>query len=286
MPDDNIFNRITRNYYELTSSEKKLASYIMANGQLAQKMSISEMSGQCNVAQATISRFSRKMGYDGYSDFRLAIAAAIATKTAFNAPLSGEIEEDDTVEIMGEKIAADEIAAINETKALLKAERIRRAADILQRADKVLCMGQGASMLMAEEAAHVFATVFPGYFTVSDSHRQIISACNLTARDAILYFSYSGSTKDLQDVLRIAKKNKVKTILVTRFPGSPGAANADMILQCGFTESPLQVGSITARVAQLYLIDVLFSELCRRDMDYCKARREVMSEALSDKHTT
>lgn len=40
-----------------------------------------------------------------------------------------------------------------------------------------------------------------------------------------------------------------------------------MVLQCGAQEGPLQLGSIAARIAQLYLVDVLFSEVCRRDID-------------------
>ena len=285
MSEQNIFNLITQEYYQLTASEKKLAGFVMANGQKAQMMSISELSEQCEVAQATISRFCRKMGYEGYSAFRLAIAAATAGNSYSGAPLSGEIQPEDSLSALSDKIAGAEITAINETKALIKGDTLREAADVLQQADKVLCMGQGASMLMAEETAHLFTTVFPGYFAVADSHMQMIHTANLTDRDAIIYFSYSGSTTDLQDVLRVAKKRGARTILITRFPRSPGAEKADLVLQCGFTESPLQLGSITARIAQLYLIDVLFSEVCRRDVEHCKRRREQVADALSDKHT-
>ena len=145
-------------------------------------------------------------------------------------------------------------------------------------------MGQGGSMLMAEEAAHLFTTVFSGFFPVQDSHMQVIAASNLSERDVILFFSYSGATKDLMDVLRIAKQRQTKIILVTRFPGSPGAALADCVLQCGSTENPLQLGSVAARIAQLYLIDVVFSEMCRRDLEGCGHRREMIADALSDKH--
>ena len=145
-------------------------------------------------------------------------------------------------------------------------------------------MGQGGSMLMAEEAAHLFTTVFSGFFPVQDSHMQVIAASNLSERDVILFFSYSGATKDLMDVLRIAKQRQTKIILVTRFPGSPGAALADCVLQCGSTENPLQLGSVAARIAQLYLIDVVFSEMCRRDLEACGHRREMIADALSEKH--
>ena len=63
-----------------------------------------------------------------------------------------------------------------------------------------------------------------------------------------------------------------------------GAAQADVVLQCGSTEGPLQLGYVAARIAQLYLIDVLFSEMCRRDLEHCRQHRELVADALSEKH--
>lgn len=283
MSDENVFNRITQEYYQLTVSEKKLATFVSANGQQAQGMSISELAAACGVAEATISRFCRRLGYRGYSAFRLATAATMAGRIESN-PLSGEIAPTDTVPTLSSKLAGAEIAAIRETKSLIHPASIQKAADILLASEKVLCMGQGGSMLLAEEASHLFTTVFPGFFPVPDSHMQVIYASSLTERDTILYFSYSGTTTDLLDVLRIARQRKANVLLVTRYPNSPGAQQADLVLQCGSTETPLQLGSITARIAQLYLIDVLFSEMCRRNMDECKLQRETVADALSEKH--
>ncbi len=283
MPDENVFNRITQEYYQLTASEKKLANFVSANGRQAQGMSISELAAACGVAEATISRFCRRLGYRGYSAFRLAIAASMAGRVESN-PLSGEITPTDTVSALSTKLAGAEISAIRETKSLIHPASIQKAADILLASEKVLCMGQGGSMLLAEEAAHLFTTVFPGFFPVPDSHMQVIYASSLSPRDTILYFSYSGATKDLLDVLRIAKQRRANVLLVTRYPNSPGAEQADLVLQCGSTETPLQLGSIAARIAQLYLIDVLFSEMCRRNLEDCKLQRETVADALSEKH--
>ena len=53
---------------------------------------------------------------------------------------------------------------------------------------------------------------------------------------------------------------------------------------CGADESPLQLGSIGARIAQMYLMDVLFSELCRRNLDQCRQSRARIADALAEKH--
>lgn len=282
MPDDNAIIRITDSYYQLTTSEKKLANFVVANGTSAQQMSISEMAAECGVAEATISRFCRRLGYSGYSAFKLAIAG-VAGRSA-PSPLNGEILAEDSMEDMCSKLANANIDAITETQNLVRPADIMAAADAIVAADKVICMGQGSSMLMAQEAAHLFSTAFSGFFAVIDSHVQAVTVAQLTERDLILYFSYSGSTKELMDLLRIAKARKVKVLLITRYPNSPGAEMADIVLQCGAIESPLQIGSVPARMAQLYLADILFSEVCRRDLEGCRRRRERAADALSEKH--
>ena len=286
MTEENIFERLTNEYYQLTSAEKKIADSIFSHGADAQSMSISRLAEDCGVAEATISRFCRRLGYESYGAFRRAIAATVAADRTAGAaaPLHGAVTGEDAVREMAAKLAAADISAIEETQSLLQEEEIRAAADALCEADKVLCMGQGGSMVVAQEAANIFGTVFPKYFPVSDSHTQIISAAHLTERDVILYCSYSGATSDLMDVLRVARRRGAKVILLTRYPNSPGAGEADIVLRCGTTESPLQMGSVPARIAQIYVLDVLFTEVCRRDMEDFRRRRARVADALAEKH--
>lgn len=82
--------------------------------------------------------------------------------------------------------------------------------------------------------------------------------------ELVLFFSYSGSTRDFQDLLEVARQRQVKVVLVSRFPKSPGGQLADVVLQCGADEGPLQAGSVNARMAQLFVLDVLFQEFCMR----------------------
>ena len=73
-------------------------------------------------------------------------------------------------------------------------------------------------------------------------------------------------------------------ILVSRFPKSPGGQLADLVLQCGSNEGPLQVGSVTARMAQLFVLDLLFTEVCNLDPEGVIESQERVAEAASLKH--
>ena len=284
MPQVNVFARLDNEYYQLTGAEKKVADYVVSHEKQTQYMSISELAEEAGVAEATISRFSRRLNYKGYSTFKLAVANSTASRGSGSNPLSGEVLAEDSVPDMCQKLFNADLDALEQTRDLIRPETIIAAGNLLVSAQKVLCMGQGGSMIMAKEAAHLFSTAFNNYYAISDSHMQAIAAAQLGPRDVLLFFSYSGATRDMLDVLHLAQKQKAKVILLTRFPKSPGAALADVVLQCGFNESPLQLGSIGARIAQLYLLDVLFSEVCRRDLDTCKQHRQQVADALADKH--
>ena len=283
MPEINAFEKISSAYYSLTAAEKKVADYVIIHQQESQYMSISELAEACGVAEATISRFARRLNYKGYNAFKLAVAHSTAGRSAGN-PLSGQVLAEDGVSDVYQKLFAANVDAMEQTLSLLRPEDVTAAGDLLERADKVLCMGQGGSMVMAQEAAHLFSTAFGKYFAVTDSHMQAIAAAQLGPRDVILYFSYSGATRDMVENCLLARERGARIVLVTRFPKSPGAALASVVLQCGANENPLQMGSVAARIAMIFVLDVLFSEVCRRDLPACRARRRQVADALSEKH--
>ena len=280
---ESVFEKISRDYYELTAAEKRTADYVMANQERCQELSIAELAELSGVAEATVSRFCRRLGYKGFNAFKLAIANASAAG-ADSGVLSGPVAEGDSVEEMCQKLYSADQDAMFQTLELIEPEKIRKAADLLWAAGRVVCMGQGGSMLLAEVAGNLFATVSGKFSSMSDSHSQVVTAVNMDPEDVILFFSYSGATRDMLDTMRAAKTRGVKLLLVTRFPKSPGAALADVTLLCGSNEGPLQLGSVPAKIAQLFLVDVLFSEYCRRDLKTCRQSRGRVAAAMEGKH--
>lgn len=278
----NVFDTISQSYYELTAAERKTADYVLKNRDRSQYLSIGELAEESGVAEATVSRFCRRLGYKGYNAFKLAIANAGAPM--LDAAGDQSIRDGDDPKELARKLYAVESEAMLQTLSLLRPVELDKAVGILREARKVLCMGQGGSMILASEAAHLFSVYDGKFIPVSDSHMQIIASATLTERDAVLYFSYSGATRDMMETLSVVRERGAKIILITRFPRSPGAAQADVVLQCGSNESPLQHGSVPARIAQLFLLDILFTRVCMSEPDGCQGNRQRIAAALADKH--
>jgi DNA-binding MurR/RpiR family transcriptional regulator len=279
---EDVFEKIGNSYYRLTTAEKKVADYVLLHPEETQFLSISELAEGCGVAESTITRFCRKLHYTGYGSFKIALATA---RTPISSPrLTGQIQPGDSMDELLQKVHTAHSDTLDQAARLLSPGAVIQAVDLFCASDKVLCMGQGGSMLMAAETAHLFSTVSGKFIAVEDSHRQAVATALLGPEDTILFFSYSGATKDLMDTLSLARARGCRVVLVTHFPKSPGASLADVVLQCAANESPLQLGSVCAKVAQLFIADALYHEFCRRDPATSAQHRAQVAEALACKH--
>lgn len=283
MSYESVFTHMNEAYYQLTVTEKRVAEYITQQREKIQFMSISELAEECSVAEATISRFCKHLGYQGYNALKLAIANATATEPVVQL-LTKEVTAEDSITDLCEKLAYANAKAITETKKLVDTESIGLAADFLGAAKTIFCLGQGASMILAQQTAHLFSTTFAGVYAIWDSHAQALTVTHLLENDVALFFSYSGATREIVEMMNLVKKNRAKVILITRFPKSPGGELADIVLQCAAKETALQFASVSASMAQLYLVDILFHELSRRDVKNTAIVRQKVAEALSEKH--
>ena len=280
----NILESITAQYHSLTRSGKKLADYIFAHTGEAQYFSISTLAENSGVSEASITRFCHGLGLAGYNDFKLALAKTDHVTDMGELSDSPQgIASEDSLNTIFQKIHKASVLSLNETLELLNEDAINKAVDLLVQADRVFCFGNGGSMVMAMEAWARFSTATSRFVHVSDSHMQIMNTALATSRDVLLVFSYSGSTKDMEDTLQIAREHGVSIILVTHYPNSRAAQFADVVLLCGYNEGHLQSGSIPAKVGQLLLIDCLFYGFCRRNPEASAAARSATAEAVARK---
>jgi len=279
----NILERIHASYYQLSAAERKVADYVLSQHTQVQFMSITQLADVCGVAEATVSRFCRSLGLKGFNAFKLEMARHVATAnaTGYIAP-----RRVDAGSLDGRCLEAARLAqeAIQQTIDLIQPQNIEKAVSLFERANKVLCMGSGGSMVLAQECAHLFSTVTNKFFAVNDSHMQISAVATMDPGDVVLLFSYSGATHNGIAVLEQAKVRGVPSILVTRYPKSPAAQLADVVLHCGSNETPFQFGSVPAKVAQLVLQDILFQEYMHRNRESSDANLQRIAAALSEKH--
>lgn len=280
----NILDVITDHYLKFTRSEKKLADYIFSNTTNTQYLSISALAENSGVSEATITRFCKKLALSGYNEFKLALAKAEYTADIVeHISIPQPITSEDHLGNICQKLFSSNVASLNETYELLDEQAVRKAVDILAGAERVYCFGHGGSSVVAMEAWARFSTISSHFIHISDSHLQVMAASLATPQDAFLFFSYSGSTRDMKSLLEIARNRKTPVILITHFARSLAASYADVVLLCGYNESPTQSGSIAAKVGQLFLIECLFYGYFMKNPERSNQARFLTAEAVAKK---
>ncbi|SFG50366.1 transcriptional regulator, RpiR family [Planifilum fulgidum] len=272
--------KISSNWNAFTKAEKKVASRVMEQFDQVIYHSITDLAEEAGVGETTVLRFCRKLGFKGYHEFKLAVAADQVNSVA---SLHEDIDENDELQVMVQKITMANQKALQDTMALIDRDQLAKAIDMMLQARKVHFYGVGTSGITAQDALNRFLRIgFPAE-AFTDSHLQAMAAATLTSEDVAVGITVSGSTKDTVDVLRIARESGARTVAITHFARSPVSQIADVVLLTGGRESPLQGGSLAAKIAQLHVIDLLFTGIAIRSKERALYYKEKTAKAVVDK---
>ena len=72
----NFWELLQQHQGDLTKSGRTVAEYLLQHAGEAQYLSISSLAKECCVAEATVFRFCRALGFEGYHEMRIALAQA------------------------------------------------------------------------------------------------------------------------------------------------------------------------------------------------------------------
>lgn len=275
--------RIRGGYNQFTKAEKKVADYILNHSRKVLFMSITELAEACGVGDTSVFRFCKTMNCKGYQEFKMLLSLSLNEGRQGLGQMEGDISLEDSFAQVAQKVLASNINALKETHSLLKKENFERVIECFHRAARICFYGVGTSMTTAMKAADKFLKIEPKAYCVPDSHMQAMMASTMSAGEVAVVFSYSGATKDTIHVAQLAKQAGADIVCVTRFIKSPLTAYGDMVLLCGANESPLQAGSSSAEISQLFLIDLLYTEYYRRYYDTCCVNNEKTSASVMEK---
>ncbi|MCC5889906.1 MAG: SIS domain-containing protein, partial [Alkalibacterium sp.] len=96
-------------------------------------------------------------------------------------------------------------------------------------------------------------------YVSEDWHTQLLMAKNMCEKDLAIVVSYSGQTEEMITCVKEAKKAGAKIISITKYSDSPIVRLADLNLYVAANEYDFRSGAMSSRIAQLNLIDIIFT---------------------------
>jgi RpiR family carbohydrate utilization transcriptional regulator len=259
-PQGSLLERIQERYGSLRKSERVVADYLRETAGTRLDFSITELGRRLGVSEATISRVSRALGYEGYPDLKLSVAEGARPRGAYaNIPV--EIEPDDSLIQTSGKLLSLLVAGLEGTQRMLDAQRLEQAVEALSKARKIIFVGVGGGAAICDEAAHLFIKAGFDAASYRDGYTQTIIAAKLSHQDVMVGISHTGTTHTVRDALLLARENGATTVAITSDSDSDVALAAQVCLTTwGATQQvvPLHGDFLEGRLSQLFLVDLLY----------------------------
>jgi DNA-binding MurR/RpiR family transcriptional regulator len=286
-PASSVLIRVRGAMPSLRPAEQRVGEAVLADPAAISESSITAVARQCMTSETTVLRFCRAIGLGGYPELRIALARAAQreeTDQSARPAGNGTIGENDSVADVVAKISYADSRAVEETGAALDVAALTAAIEAVRAAGRIDVYGIGASALVAHDLHQKLHRLGLISFSWADPHLALTSAAVLEVGDVAIGISHTGTTIDTVDALRVARQHGATTIAVTNFAKSPITEEADLVLTTAARETTFRSGAMASRIAQLALIDCLFTGVAQRSYDQAIDTLETTYAAVQSRH--
>ena len=263
---------------DLTPTEQHLANTVLAMGDRVQGYTIKELASATSTSIASIHRLCRKLGLEGYKELKVELARSEARRVApadavdINFPFkAGETAQD-----IGPRMELLYAKTLRETREMLDAAAVDRAAELIDRAGQVDIYTTSHNLYPANMFCDRLLSAGRAATCHESLERQTRTALSSNERHTALMISYSGLASQIFRLLPILRERSCPIILI----GTPYAARRhpglDAYLHVSDSESLRnRITQFASHIAVQYTLDTLFScffaRSYREDLDFLRA---------------
>lgn len=261
--DGDIATRLQQALEELPAALARIAKYILENPEKVLRQSVAELGEFSGSGEASIVRLCRQLGFSGYRDFKLALAAELGRPPAPPAG-AGAIGGPDAAAGAELRALHDSLVqTIGTAHARAAPARLAAVARALDGARRIDVYGAGASGIAAELLAYCLLRQGLTTQAFRDANMAHEVAHGLGPGCVAIGVSESGLTADTIQFLKFARATGATAVAMVNRLKSPLAEVADHVLHGASPAWRAVGGSIGAAPGHAYVIEALALSLAR-----------------------
>ncbi len=259
-----LMKRIALRRDDLSRSHRSVADYVVANPFHAATMGIEELAAATGVSVATINRFAREFGFQGFVAFR-AECLRIYARTLEPVEKIRRLEGGDlgTLPLMQASLAGAR-ANLDAALARLDAATCSHAVEMLVTAKRVFVIGFGVSSALARLVQHLFEQSLPMVDLIDGSggSERVVRRMRQVGGPDDLVVAISLQRYSLFTIEMVAKAKAAgaRVLCITDFADSPLVPHADAVLFAPSEHVALHASSAGTTA----MIEALATALARR----------------------
>ena len=272
-----FYSRIQEKLESLSKMERKTAECMAENQDKLIYASITELAELAGTSEATVTRVCTKLGYSGFQALKVSVARELVSQ---QEKIHEDLKADSPPEMIIDKIFSSAIHTLTMTRKALDGKAVAGSIDALCRARRIVVIGNGNSGAIALDAQHKFLRIGLNVSAYTDDHMQMIAVVSMTKDDVLIAISHSGSSRDVAEAMQVAKENGATVISITNNGISPVSKLADIRLYTYSQETKYRTYAISSRMAELTIIDTLYTGVSLRLGDKAIQNFEALEKAL------
>lgn len=251
---------------QLSGASRRIGETVLADPASLSTSSIAEVAVRSGTSPASVTRFCRVLGFAGYGEFRMSLAADLAhhAGAGWEVDVGTSIAPEDPIDRVVAVLRALGAATINDTVAQLDLATVETVAAAIAEAGRVDLFGIGGSGTLAVELQQRLHRIARPAWCSPDPHAALTSVALHGPGDVLIGFSHSGRTIETVNVIREAARRGATTVAVTNFPRSPAGEAADHVLTTAVRDTTFGPETIAARHAALIVIDCVYIAVAQR----------------------
>ncbi|HZY66974.1 MAG TPA: MurR/RpiR family transcriptional regulator [Devosia sp.] len=266
----NVLDRIETYQSQMPATMGKIAAFLLDDPKAPLTLSITELAERAGTSPATVTRFCRMLGFDGYSQLRVGIAEDVGRgggKAAWIADIGRSFGPDDPPDGVRNTLLNTHVRSLQRTAGLLDLNAAIRVADAIVKCRHLDVYGVGGSALTALETEARLYRIGINVHPWAEVHNGLTSAAILDSDCVAIGISNTGRTEETIQMLSVAKASGAYTVAMTGNPESPLGKLADDVLIAAAPDGYLQPADLSARHCQLFVVDLLYLLVAQSDFD-------------------
>lgn len=275
-----ITQQIKRLYCNLTTAERKIATYVIESPQEVTGLTVHQLAEKCGVASSAVIRFCKTIQLQGFSELKLELARELGSKREEQKNTLPAVEHESGTEGVVRKVFQAGMDTLQDTLDKLDFSKIEKMSEVLVKAKHIFLFGLGTSSTVVLDAQYRLSQLGLWATACTDILLMGVTGANLEEGDVVLAISHSGRTKAVVDAVRLAKKKGATVLAITSFTDSFLYKESDVAATVFADEVTYPVEAVSARVAHICMVDSLAMLLATHNYDsfvqHIKSRNDVL----------
>ena len=252
-----------------TGSDNAIKDYIIANPEAVLECSIKELAAKAFVGVASINRFCKKIGFEGYADFRnnyiLELEGVLNNRFL---QVDKPYNESTTLSEIIYSIPLIYSKAIGYTQALINQHILNRAIEYMKDSHIIL-YGNGLNKSLAETFCYKLEGIGHDCSVFDSLHyRSIIARLERKEKMYGIILTHSGRNATMLKVMGFLNKYAIPYVVISGYSTEELQKLTSNIMNIIPVNKTNELSEIQFMISSQYILDILYSALLAKNIKF------------------